>query len=222
VVATDLVDPALVGSVKAGLVESVSYDPSPCTPYPDQTRHSPPIVPPLTGGDARPPSLFDSALSSSTALTTTLSPELRPAASDPRPPRINPRQAGTNPRALAARAEPSFLFSIAGGGQPRGSRLPDGFVVPEDWREEAAAARKEAGLARADLALEAVKFANYWPAQSGARGAKADWRKAWIVWALSENVKISNEPDPTPRASQYRTPSRPLSEEERNRILGVA
>jgi hypothetical protein len=192
--------PPIAGEAAGVSEDVVVCDPPPDTPLEEITPDSPPIVPPA-GGNLRPPSLFEGALSSSTALTTTLSPggELRPAAGGPRPPRITPRMAGTNPRALAARAEPSFLLSIPGGrGQPLGSRLPDGFRVPEDWREEAAAARKAAGLPRADLAVEAVKFANYWPAQVGSRSVKADWRKTWIVWALSDNVKITDDPDPTP------------------------
>lgn len=66
-----------------------------------------------------------------------------------------------------------------------GSRLPVGFVMPEEWIEKANTARVNAGLPIADLGTEGVKFVNYWTAKSGQAATKLDWLATWINWSLN-------------------------------------
>jgi uncharacterized protein YdaU (DUF1376 family) len=64
------------------------------------------------------------------------------------------------------------------------TRLPDDFVMPEEWITAAVAIRAEKKLAPADLRTEAMKFTNYWIARGGQQAAKRDWHRTWINWAL--------------------------------------
>ena len=66
----------------------------------------------------------------------------------------------------------------------RATRLPEGWVLPEDWRHRAIDARHRHGMPAINLDLEAEKFANYWHAQPGAKGTKLDWAATWQNWAL--------------------------------------
>lgn len=65
----------------------------------------------------------------------------------------------------------------------RGARLPDAWTLPEDWRQwtlvNCPAATQDA------VRTEALKFANYWQAQPGAKACKLDWRKTWQNWSLT-------------------------------------
>ncbi len=65
----------------------------------------------------------------------------------------------------------------------RGARLPDDWDLPEDWRQwtlvNCPAATQDA------VRTEALKFANYWQAQPGAKACKLDWRKTWQNWSLT-------------------------------------
>lgn len=60
----------------------------------------------------------------------------------------------------------------------RGTRLPDGWVPDDDliaWTKVNAPA--------AANALELDRFRDYWTAQPGAKGRKADWAATWRNWA---------------------------------------
>jgi hypothetical protein len=74
----------------------------------------------------------------------------------------------------------------------RGSRLPDDFILPTEWRQEAAKKRAEHRLPSIDLNLEAEKFTNHWLAKSGADGRKRDWHRTWLNWSLNANVPRAN------------------------------
>jgi hypothetical protein len=104
----------------------------------------------------------------------------------------------------------------------RGTRLAEDFVVPAAWLAEAAAARERAKLGRADLAVEAVKFTNHFTALSGPKGIKHNWRGAWINWCLNPIVPRIADDSRSDRVPQHRTPSRPLTDAEVDRILGIA
>lgn len=67
---------------------------------------------------------------------------------------------------------------------PQGSRLPDDWQLPPDWRDRADEARLRNALPAINLDLEAEKFSNYWHAQPGAKGRKTDWLATWTNWAL--------------------------------------
>lgn len=68
--------------------------------------------------------------------------------------------------------------------QPRGTRWPDGAVVPQDWHTAASEARARYGLPPIDLALEAAKFEHWWASRSGTGSTKVDWKRTWINWTL--------------------------------------
>ncbi len=64
----------------------------------------------------------------------------------------------------------------------KGNRLDDEWELPEDWRQWALV---NCPAASPDMvAREAMIFANYWQALSGAKACKLDWFKTWKNWAL--------------------------------------
>lgn len=65
----------------------------------------------------------------------------------------------------------------------RGSRLPDDWTLPDDWREWVRVNCPAAGDAAIDR--EALKFGNYWQSKAGQQAAKLDWRKTWQNWCLT-------------------------------------
>jgi hypothetical protein len=64
----------------------------------------------------------------------------------------------------------------------RGTRWPADQVVSEEWRQEGAAIRAEAGLPPVDVSLEADKFVDHWISENRPTGVKRDWRRAWRNW----------------------------------------
>jgi len=75
---------------------------------------------------------------------------------------------------------------------PKASRWPPNQPVPTDWITDGDIQRHNHDLVHIDLALEAVKFANYWAAKSGAAATKTDWHKTWINWALKAEAPRNN------------------------------
>ena len=70
-----------------------------------------------------------------------------------------------------------------GAKRSRGSRLPDDWELPEDWRQWALVNCPASSLEAVNC--EALKFANYWQAQPGSRACKLDWRKTFQNWCLT-------------------------------------
>lgn len=62
----------------------------------------------------------------------------------------------------------------------RGTRLPDDFVMPDDWKGYAAGK----GYSRPVIEREAEKFTLHWQTKTGKDATKIDWRKAWQKWVL--------------------------------------
>lgn len=64
----------------------------------------------------------------------------------------------------------------------RGTRLPNDWELPEDWRRwtlvNCPCSTPEA------VQREALIFANYWQALAGQKATKVDWRKTWQNWTL--------------------------------------
>jgi len=96
----------------------------------------------------------------------------------------------------------------------RGARLPDAWTLPEDWRQwtlvNCPAATQDA------VRTEALKFANYWQAQPGAKACKLDWRKTWQNWSLTAFSRAPLRPT----ASGYQSGAQPFqtaAERERQR-----
>ncbi|WP_314923831.1 helix-turn-helix domain-containing protein [Aeromonas piscicola] len=61
----------------------------------------------------------------------------------------------------------------------RGTRLPNDWVLPGEWRRWAI---QETGLPRERILMEAATFADYWQALPGAKAVKLDWEKTWRNW----------------------------------------
>jgi hypothetical protein len=85
-----------------------------------------------------------------------------------------------------------------------GTRLPDGWALPPEWRAWAVEKRP-------DLDVEAVgeTFADHWHAQPGAKGRKADWFATWRNWVRNERPPVGRSAvggeTPRQRAARERT-----------------
>lgn len=72
---------------------------------------------------------------------------------------------------------PPTPASLAGSPRAQGNRLPDDWTpTPEP------ALQAEAVAAGVDPRRELDRFRDYWQAQSGAKGRKADWQATWRNW----------------------------------------
>ena len=72
---------------------------------------------------------------------------------------------------------------------PRGSRLPDGWVLPKSWGEWSVS---ELGMSPESVRSEADRFADYWHAKAGRDATKADWPATWRNWC--RNAKPAGGP----------------------------
>lgn len=65
-----------------------------------------------------------------------------------------------------------------------GSQKTHGTRLPDDWQpcETDIAAAKREGLSDDAIQRESDKFRDYWHAQPGQRGRKADWSATWRNW----------------------------------------
>ena len=80
---------------------------------------------------------------------------------------------------------------------PRGSRLSDDWVLPQDWGRWAV----DEGFVNSVIRFEAEKFRDYWTSKAGQGAAKVDWFATWRNWM--RNVKPiagSATPDSTAAA----------------------
>lgn len=78
----------------------------------------------------------------------------------------------------------------------RGTRLPEDWVLPKSWGEEALA---DYHVSASDVRLEAAKFKNYWTAKTGRDATKANWEATWRNWCLnckSWRRRINSDPHP--------------------------
>lgn len=74
----------------------------------------------------------------------------------------------------------------------RGTRLPEDWSLPDDWRDWS---RVNCPAASAEMInREALKFANYWQAKAGRDAAKIDWRKTWQNWCLTAFATAPTRP----------------------------
>lgn len=81
--------------------------------------------------------------------------------------------------------------------QARGSRLPEGWELPAEWREWALAV----GLRQHEINREATKFKNYWLNCAGAKGVKLKWDLTWQNWCVRMLEQAGRVPNPPPGAS---------------------
>jgi uncharacterized protein YdaU (DUF1376 family) len=60
----------------------------------------------------------------------------------------------------------------------RGSRLPEDWKLPDEWRQETIAK----GVNETLIRHQAERFKNFWLAKSGKDATKIDWRATWRNW----------------------------------------
>lgn len=98
----------------------------------------------------------------------------------------------------------------------RAARLPDDWVLTDEWAVEGEIARLNAGLPSIDLRVEADKFRDYWHAKSGKDAAKADWLATWRNWC--RNARSPGPPPSRPSATSPPDRKSRLSDTLRRRI----
>lgn len=72
--------------------------------------------------------------------------------------------------------------------------------LPADWTPDIEFATS-LGLSVSQAHSEATKFREWWPAQPGQKGVKADWGLTWKTWCrkAAESRVPSRRPDPPPK-----------------------
>lgn len=90
----------------------------------------------------------------------------------------------------------------------RASRLPDGFMVPDDWLQWA---MRKRSWTLAQAQEEAACFCRYWQAKSGTAATKLDWEKTWRNWVV--NSHRAGVPNDTAK------PRGPLTADELERMI---
>jgi hypothetical protein len=67
----------------------------------------------------------------------------------------------------------------------RGTRLPEGWQLPDEWLTFALAERPD--WDRAHAVKVSLLFRDHWHAASGQRGVRADWAATWRNWVRRES-----------------------------------
>lgn len=92
---------------------------------------------------------------------------------------------------LPEQSEPSLPAKAAGPpaiqkqkADPKGTRLPDGWVLPAGWGRWAMEDAAEQGcqVTEDEVRRTAEKFADYWRGKSGKDARKTDWQATWRNW----------------------------------------
>lgn len=76
------------------------------------------------------------------------------------------------------------VVGAASAAPPRGSRLPDDWLLPKAWGEWALA--KYPQWTPEKVRDEALKFRNHWTALTGKAATKRDWQATWQNWCMSD------------------------------------
>jgi hypothetical protein len=82
----------------------------------------------------------------------------------------------------------------------RGSRLPTGWELPDDWKTWA-----ELECPVLNVPRESLKFRDYWHGKPGAAGRKVDWQATWRNWirnTTSRGPGPSGSPPPLSKTAQ--------------------
>jgi hypothetical protein len=103
-------------------------------------------------------------------------------------------------------AEAEQILVVADAPKPKrkGTRLPEDWELPDDWRDWT---RTNCPTSTSEsLQREATKFANYWIAKPTA-ATKLDWFKTWQNWCLNNfatgPVRPNAQPPPRKSARDY-------------------
>lgn len=69
----------------------------------------------------------------------------------------------------------------------QGAVLPDDWLLPDEWAEDARqiAFKAKQPLSDTEIENEADRFRDYWHGKPGAAGRKLDWRGTWRNWVRS-------------------------------------
>ncbi len=71
--------------------------------------------------------------------------------------------------------------------QGAGTRLPADWHLPKEWFDWAVRERPEL-----DINAQGEMFRDYWHAQAGAKGRKADWQATWRNWIRNARAERTN------------------------------
>ncbi len=69
--------------------------------------------------------------------------------------------------------------------RPKGTRLPDDWVLPKEWGEWAMEQRRAWAWTRDDVLRCAELFKAHWHSDSTSNAVKRSWRATWTKWVLS-------------------------------------
>lgn len=95
------------------------------------------------------------------------------------------------PPALEARSR-DVEKEEAKASKKKGTKLPEGFVVPDEWVEDGYAARAKAELPWIDLTADRFRFPTYWCPRTGSNATKTNWHQTWINWCLNAKGPSNN------------------------------
>ncbi len=84
----------------------------------------------------------------------------------------------------------------------RGSRLPDDWVLPTDWKNWVLVNVPTFPPDKIDI--EATKFANYWQSLTGKNATKKDWFKTWQNRILDVNDRLPRQKALTEKGPAYK------------------
>lgn len=107
------------------------------------------------------------------------------------------RTAGSvTPDAATPSASPDPKKPATSTDKAKGTRLPDGWVLPKRWGDWAIEKRPE--LSADEVRRQAEMFANHWHAAVGKDARKADWEATWRNWIHRANLSHGNRSVGTP------------------------
>ena len=122
-------------------------------------------------------------------------------------------EAGASPEAIAIALEYAEGKKAPKAKGERGERLSEDWVMPIEWLEEALEYRTPEGqaLTKKEVINEAGRFADYWRAQPGAKGRKANWKATWRNWIRTAGPRIvkARHASGASRSNGYRQYERP-------------
>lgn len=110
-----------------------------------------------------------------------------------------------NHKPLTINQEPDLKTGADSSNRPaakKGSRLTDGFIVPDEWLHWATEEFKGLG---SGVNRIAVQFVDYWIAVPGAKGVKLDWFATWKNWVrrdLDRQRPAPQQQRPAPAITQ--------------------
>lgn len=73
----------------------------------------------------------------------------------------------------------------------RGSRLPNDWVLPNEWIDEAN--KIKSFLTNEQIKNIADGFKDYWVSLSGSKAVRVDWLATWRNWIRNQNIKPNEE-----------------------------